>query len=356
MNFDWGLRRYWEIRENVRIVMPQLRGVVMYSIPSGYTFFIFWDFRGKLKVFLAFFTVRMEETLLCYICLEGEGMGNGQKFALDPRPCQCTGSIVIHKHCLETILHSHPEKKCTTCNAPYDTSYFPVVYRDGRLIMRETLTTGRYRLYTINDAGEKDGECDEFVPGSGSEGPVLFASYHYRKNKLHGKYVRYNLNTAEIAEKGYYRNDRKEGRWKKYDGNVVYKITNYLEGRLHGEKIVYSPNRQVESTEQYSEGYKNGWCKYYYSNGTLRMKRKYEYGAPVGEMTIYKNCGTLHYTLTFTQGVLRSFLELGVDGWVVRHIATKGEKIPNFVIPFGPLFIGKDCTEPMHLELPLRVE
>ncbi len=318
------------------------------------TLFFILEFFEKLKVVLAFFMITMEETLVCYICLEGEGAEDGEKFALDPRPCQCTGSIVIHKDCLETILHSHPERKCTTCNAQYDTAYFPVVYRDGRLIMRETLTTGRYRLYTINDAGEKDGECDEFVPGSGTEGPVLFASYHYRKNKLHGKYTRYYLHTGEIAEKGYYKNNCKEGRWEKYDGgDLLWKVVEYKRGRIHGTRITYYPNRQVDTWEEYREGYKHGWCKYYYPNGTLRMKRHYEYGAPVGEMTIYNEDGTVHYTLTWTQGVLRSFLELGGDGWVVRHITTEGEKIPNFVIPFGPLCIGKDCTEGAHMELPL---
>ena len=295
---------------------------------------------------LIFSWQRMTEELACCICY---GEGNAEKpLALDPRPCNCSGSMVFHKDCLTLLMYNNSEKKCSTCRVVYHEAYLPPKeYMHGRELVREFRYDGCSILYTINNERKKHGIY--YI----KRGDVIIETFHYVDGLRNGPYIR-NYHSGDEAERGWYRKGKRYGLWVKYEdgGARIVSKCSYVKGRLHGHFLKYYSNDNVLSDEVYAEGYKHGWCNYYYNDKTLHMRRKYDYGSPIGKLELFRRDGRQTHELTYESGILTSFLELDEEGFVERHICTQGAKILYFAIPYGqlmmtPLVIGQECNEDM---------
>ena len=57
----------------------------------------------------------MEESIVCYICYEPDT--ENSSYLKEPPPCECKGSIVIHKQCFEEIIKT--SRICSICKTKY---------------------------------------------------------------------------------------------------------------------------------------------------------------------------------------------------------------------------------------------
>jgi len=132
------------------------------------------------------------------------------------------------------------------------------------------------------------------------------------------------------VEEGEYKNNRKEGLWKKYypSGELRSEIT-YKGSRPYGPYILYYLNGNVEEEGnwartkntgsfkrfhengklaqefQFTEGGKRtGTQKYFYENGNLRLEGNWKEGMESGEMKEYYENGDLMAVKNFNEGEL----------------------------------------------------
>jgi len=186
----------------------------------------------------------MDESIQCYICYEDESKNN--PYAVEPNPCICKGSIVIHTKCLENVLKT--SRNCSICKAKYNLKYLP--QKDGRELI-ETSEYGNRIEYTINERGEKHGS---YIIKNTEGRTVLLHSYI--NGIMEGPYVEYYQN-GQIKSVCKCRNNRIEGEFCEWDknGNIVEE-SNYKDGQKHGECIRWVSEGwcRVAKTVNYVEG------------------------------------------------------------------------------------------------------
>lgn len=76
----------------------------------------------------------------------------------------------------------------------------------------------------------------------------------------------------------------------------------YIEGLLHGERILYYKNGMIKSRETYAEGRKNGPTYHYYDTGQLMSKINYVAGKKNGEKIHYQKNGDIKSRTTYKNG------------------------------------------------------
>jgi antitoxin component YwqK of YwqJK toxin-antitoxin module len=139
------------------------------------------------------------DALQCYICYE-EG-SDTKPLALDPPPCDCKGSIAIHKACLQEVLVKNVFV-CSACNKHYSEKYFPGYDKDA---IYEIDNDGYKLKYYVNDRFEKHGLYQKICK-SGN----LYIQANYENGKLHGLYEEF------------------------YSGNEIRTRIQYFHGKTHG--------------------------------------------------------------------------------------------------------------------------
>lgn len=187
----------------------------------------------------------MEDQIVCYICYDNEA--NDNKYASNPRPCQCKGSIQIHLRCLNQIIKS--DRKCSICKCRYNIKYLP--QKDGReLIIRQT-NSGYTEEYTVNENGEKHGSYTL----KNKDGQTLV--YHsYIGGIMEGPYIEYFRN-GQIKSVCKCRNNMIEGEFTEfYEDGTIKEESYYVNGRKHGECIKWKRSGYIRESKLYQ--YENG--------------------------------------------------------------------------------------------------
>lgn len=182
----------------------------------------------------------MEENVVCYICYDPESPDN--KYLKDPVPCECKGSIILHKNCLHTILKT--SRVCSICKTKYKLQYLP--NRNGLELITEVAINGDITEYTIDSRGDIQGE--HLVKKQSGE---IISQTHYMNGLLHGKYKTFYLNGQLECE--------------------AYCIRN----RIEGEYKSWYENGQIMEHSFYVDGLKDGISKQWDMNGELRHNRLY---------------------------------------------------------------------------------
>ena len=140
-----------------------------------------------------------------------------------------------------------------------------------------------------------------------------------------------NYAPEAIVEEGNYRNNLKEGLWKKYwpTGKLKSEIT-YLYGKPDGDYSIYYENGQLEERASWTEGRnvgnfsryyengnpqqqfvfaengkRNGTQKYFHENGKIALEVTVTNGAEQGVMKRYNEDGSLKEESTFADGTLK---------------------------------------------------
>lgn len=230
------------------------------------------------------------ECISCYICYDEESL---QAPFCKPPPCHCKGSIQIHLSCLYKIQQS--ATVCSICKAPYKGSapglvrYTPV---DTQNTQWAEYTDGaglhyKYQVLTLTDQlgplYRAHGPMNVYYPSGclHSTTPYIYgevvgvASYYadnehstllqtrpYVASKRHGtSYMYYEIVASQGQGQG-----------------SLYKILNYVGGKLHGESIVYNRNGIVIQEYNYANGHLDGLYKEYYDDGVLKLETVFQTG------------------------------------------------------------------------------
>jgi hypothetical protein len=182
----------------------------------------------------------MDESIACYICYDHETEDN--PYLLDPLPCACKGSILIHKNCLTTILQS--ARICTVCKTKYKLAYLPT--RNGLELITEVAISGDITEYTIDTLGYIQGE-------------------HVVKKE-----------TGEVISKCNYKDGRLDGEYTTWYSNGQLECICYcVQNKLHGEYRAWYENGVMMEQTYYKEGVRHGLCKKWDKQGNLIISRYY---------------------------------------------------------------------------------
>jgi hypothetical protein len=186
---------------------------------------------------------KMEEAIMCYICYDYETQDN--PYLKNPLPCNCKGSILIHKNCLDTILESM--RTCTVCKTKYKLVYLPK--RNGLELITEVAISGDITEYTIDAQGDIQGE-------------------HIVKKE-----------TGEVISKCLYKNGLLDGEYMTwYSNGQVECICYCMQNKLHGEYRAWYENGIMMEQTYYKEGIRHGLCNKWDKEGNLIISRHYIHG------------------------------------------------------------------------------
>jgi len=187
----------------------------------------------------------MEESVVCYICYEPETKNSS--YLKEPPPCECKGSIVIHKQCFDEVIKT--SRICSICKTKYKVQYLP--NRNGLEVITEVSINGDITEYTVDKDGDIQGEhtvrkqTGELISRSMYKNGLLHGEYktwyengqlechcYCFKNKIEGEYKSWYDN-GKIMEQSVYKDGAKDGLVKRWDINgklVQSKV--YIRGQL----------------------------------------------------------------------------------------------------------------------------
>lgn len=182
-------------------------------------------------------------TDICYICYMNEDEEAG-KFARDPPPCKCQGSIILHKTCLQDqitrdILH------CTICQTPFHDDY---------------IINSNMKLYNI--LGYMVKETRKYTwPGDGNYGEIEKLYYDADEN---GFLEIYSLNMEYCTEYYTILNGKRNGPAYTYHGNgTVSCVYTYVNDICHGKYSKYYNDGIFYESGYYHQGVISGLVRKY---------------------------------------------------------------------------------------------
>ena len=115
----------------------------------------------------------------------------------------------------------------------------------------------------------------------------------YLNNLKNGKYISYHTDGTMI-QKGYYKDDYKDGNWLVYLG-VLEENWEYPLQMKQYNHITYMKGLILKIEENYVKGTKHGTWFSYYENGQLKDVVNYDNGLLSGERIIHYEDGQVSY-------------------------------------------------------------
>ena len=165
----------------------------------------------------------MEDQIVCYICYEPETKDDS--YLKEPPPCECKGSIVIHKECLQNILKN--SRVCTICKTKYKLQYLP--NKNGLELVTEVAINGDITEYTVDSDGDIHGE--HIIKKQSGE---IISCSNYKDGMLHGDYKTWYQN-GQLECHCYCFNNRIEGEYRSwYENGVLMEQSIYINGLKDG--------------------------------------------------------------------------------------------------------------------------
>jgi len=208
--------------------------------------------------------------------------------------------------------------------------------------------------------GQKQGVWNKKYPGSNTlmyEGQfkddMAFGefSYYYESGKLKSVVnhfpnsnlsfaVFYSENEAVLSE-GFYKNQLKDSTWLNFTSSgAISSKESYLQNQLHGEKIIYYTEGQIEngiliplSISNYKKDTLNGLYTEFFSTGKIKKKGVFQNGLKAGEWLEYHPNGQIAQKAKFKKGNLHT--------WVYSY-DKNGLKISEVFFQNGNTLKGKE--------------
>lgn len=170
--------------------------------------------------------------------------------------------------------------------------------------------------------GEPVGNWTRYYPGG-----IVKAKIQHDENSDSAFVQLFNEPGKKIAE-GNYVDEKREGKWTLYSGDIKISEEQYKNGEKHGiSKTFYPTGELFEKTEwkngeqegnyevffkngkpymqcKYSNGKRNGLCLSYFKNGRVEMEAWYIDNLRNDEWKFYNEEGEFLYSLKYNQGKL----------------------------------------------------
>jgi antitoxin component YwqK of YwqJK toxin-antitoxin module len=109
-------------------------------------------------------------------------------------------------------------------------------------------------------------------------------------------------NSSTIKEIQFYKkaDSLATGKWETFfpNGNLMEE-RHYIDGKLHGQRLIYDENGSVAIMENYEHDQFEGVYEAYHPNGQVRVRGQYENNAMSGEWTYYYDNGQLKERVQF---------------------------------------------------------
>jgi len=127
--------------------------------------------------------------------------------------------------------------------------------------------------------------------------------------------------TGEKQEEYQYTGDSlKHGFYKRYSqGGILMEESNYIEGKLNGERILYTNKGIKEISEIYKNDVLNGPFKEFHENGKLKFLGEYKDNVLSGIVTVFYPSGKVKEEVLFAdnveEGPFKEFHENGNLKW-----------------------------------------
>ncbi len=144
---------------------------------------------------------------------------------------------------------------------------------------------------------------------------------------------------GNIASKGKFINQLKEGKWQfyskiykgyliteeMYSGNIknglsvsfyadstIYERVTFVKGKKHGDWIQYHKNGKVSLKSTFLNGKLNGKFEVWYENGAIEFSGQYKNDARDGKWLIFNKDGSVKYKIEYKDGVTKD-REMDID-------------------------------------------
>ena len=103
---------------------------------------------------------------------------------------------------------------------------------------------------------------------------------------------------------GGYINGKKDGLWTQYHegSKKVYKTIDFKDGLIHGTRITYYKNGNVEMFTEYKDGKNHGLHTSYDESGNMTWKSYWKNGFNDGESTSFYQNGKIQETMNYKNG------------------------------------------------------
>jgi antitoxin component YwqK of YwqJK toxin-antitoxin module len=130
--------------------------------------------------------------------------------------------------------------------------------------------------------GQKEGTWIEYH----TTGGFPSKSVNYLNGILNGPYIEYT-NRGQISLKAFYKNNKLDGPWAKYNYGYLEKEANYENGLLNGTLREYDTNnRNLQREINYKDGKQHGLYRFYNADGEVTLEYEYNEGEKIsGGMT-----------------------------------------------------------------------
>ncbi len=123
----------------------------------------------------------------------------------------------------------------------------------------------------------------------------------------HGYTIKYTRNKDDFSKQGLYTSS--------YPSGKKYETANYIRDTLHGERLVYYENGNVEILETYEMGKFTSPYKRFFENGQVQQEGNYDNNIAVGEWKKYYENGQLEEIVTLADneenGPFKEYYENG---------------------------------------------
>ena len=249
---------------------------------------------------------QITESPQCYICYDPETPQNPYIQA-----CRCKGTLMIHASCLQTI--SMYQKKCVTCNSPYN---LPKRYRNG-LELEIKHRHPYIRIYTVDTQGRRHGLFQEWYNQT-----ILTKVEYYIHGNLEGCNQSWhddgNIEYTEIYKPNYKVREYSEGGFtiEPYPPNLPYTICG-LRREWH--------NGILTSIEYYDYVTSQGLSQSWYNSGTYKAEFTEDDNLNTGTSRhFYENTNLqsiVHYNnVGLRQGIEKEYHENGDISKIVYHV------------------------------------
>jgi antitoxin component YwqK of YwqJK toxin-antitoxin module len=248
----------------------------------------------------------MSETEQCYYCYGEESAE--EPFALDPKPCACTGSIMLHKTCLQQLIQR--SNTCSICINQYNLAYLPrleeleeLEEEDGYIIENNGCFKNKYK---VNEAGQRHGLLKVYIKYANYP-YCLVRKINYVNGILEGLCEEF-YNSGRLQHKCNFINGKMEGLYEIfYEDGSLRQYYNFINGKKEGVSETWHLNGQLISRSNYvnneEEGLYEGW---HYSNGQLRRRCNLVNGNLEGLCEEWNEDGTLKESANYLAGEIVS--------------------------------------------------
>jgi antitoxin component YwqK of YwqJK toxin-antitoxin module len=185
----------------------------------------------------------MEDNIICYICYDSEAKDHS--YLREPPPCECKGSIVIHKKCLQEVLKT--SRICTICKTKYKVQYLP--NKNGLELITEEAINGDITEYTIDENDNIEGE--HIVKKQSGQ---IISKSEYKNGLLHGVYQSWYPN-GQLECQCYCVRNRIEGKYESwFDNGILMEESYYKDGLKNGVLKRWDNNAKLIKTQVYENG------------------------------------------------------------------------------------------------------